>query len=293
MDNYWVLKKTFPCKKNHEVVGVFLLNLKLQNRSRETIVLYRQFLERFFEDKIDSFSALTSESIHQWLVKNKGHVKETTFIFYLNILSSFYDFCVKEEHMKQTPVKRRWFPRLPQPIPKYLEREDIAKTRQYSEKMSLRNQVMIEFMLTSGCRVGEMRTLDRKDVDIENRIAYVMGKGRKVRHVHFSERCAILLERYIASLPEGFQALFVTTTGKRLNIRTIQWILNEIGKGAGLSASLHPHRLRHTFATELLAKGAELSFISEELGHSDLGTTRIYARLPKREIIAMYRKYMG
>ncbi|MEQ6356890.1 tyrosine-type recombinase/integrase [Lysinibacillus sp. M3] len=79
----------------------------------------------------------------------------------------------------------------------------------------------------------------------------------------------------------------------RLSIRRIEKILNRIGKRAELSGSLHPHRLRHTFATELLVKGADLLFIADELGHSDIETTKIYARFPKQEIISMYRRYMG
>ncbi|WP_248892450.1 site-specific integrase [Bacillus methanolicus] len=88
--------------------------------------------------------------------------------------------------------------------------------------------------------------------------------------------------------------LFVTyRKGTRLSVRMMQEILYKIGEKANLSTKLYPHRLRHTFATELLAKGAELSFISDELGHADLGTTQIYARLPKKEIITQYRKFMG
>lgn len=79
----------------------------------------------------------------------------------------------------------------------------------------------------------------------------------------------------------------------RLSIRGIQRNLSAIGKSSNIEKSLYPHRLRHTFATELLSKGAELSFISDELGHANIATTQVYARLPKREIIAQYRKYMG
>jgi integrase/recombinase XerD len=160
---------------------------------------------------------------------------------------------------------------------------------------SLRNQVLVEFMLTSGCRVGEVNGINREDVNLESRSARVVGKGKKIRHVHFTDKCAVLLERYLkTSRMKTSPALFVSaTTGKRLSIRMIQKIVNEIGKGAGITTGLHPHRLRHTFATELLAKGADLSFIGDEMGHSDIGTTQIYARIPNREIVALYRKFMG
>lgn len=164
-----------------------------------------------------------------------------------------------------------------------------------SERSSLRNQTLVEFMLTSGCRVGEVHRLNLEDVDLENRTARVVGKGKKIRNVHFSEKCAVLLERYLEARQEkaSFPLFTVKGTGSRLSIPAIRKIMYELGEKAGLSTKLHPHRLRHTFATELLAKGAELSFISDELGHADLGTTQTYARLPNQVIISQYRKYMG
>lgn len=154
---------------------------------------------------------------------------------------------------------------------------------------------MFEFLLSSGCRIGEVNKIDQENIDLENRTAIVLGKGKKFRQVHFSVKCALLLERYLEFRKDNEPALFVTLTGghHRLARDTMRKIIGKMGKEAGLVGSLHPHRLRHTFATELLAKGAELSFISDELGHSNLMTTQIYARLPKREIISMYRRFMG
>jgi site-specific recombinase XerD len=295
VDKYWELTKQLPNKENQEVLKEFLLSLKIANLSERTIINYRRFLERFFSDMETSILSLSSNMILEWFQKYKGNINESTYQNRLYILSSFYNFCIQEGHMEHSPIKRRWFPRVPKPVPKYLEKGDIAKTRKQSERTSLRNQVIFEFMLTSGCRVGEVHRLNLEDVNLETRTARVMGKGKKIRPVHFTETCSLLLERYIETRKEKSDpALFISsTTGKRLSIRGIQKIIKEIGKKAEPSVNLHPHRLRHTFATELLAKGAELSFIGEELGHANLGTTQIYARLPKQEIISQYRKFMG
>lgn len=295
MEKYWELTKSLPNKENEKVVNEFLLHLKLANRSQLTIVHYRRYLERFFGDKEDSFSSLASEQILAWLQTHESHFKASTYRKNLDILSSFYNFCLQESLIDRSPIKRRWFPRIPKPVPKYIEKEDIAKVRQESERISLRNQALVEFMLTSGCRVGEVYKLNLEDVDLENRTARVRGKGKKIRHVHFTDKCAVLLERYLETRQDKPSSpLFVTyRKGTRLSVRMMQEILYKIGEKANLSTKLYPHRLRHTFATELLAKGAELSFISDELGHADLGTTQIYARLPKKEIISQYRKFMG
>ncbi|MFC7782902.1 tyrosine-type recombinase/integrase [Rossellomorea sp. GCM10028870] len=295
MEKYWQLTKALPLENNQEVVSDFLLSLKLANRSEGTVIQYRRFLEHFFNDMVDPFSSLSSDTILEWFRTHQSHIKEATLQLRLSILSSFYSFCLKEALVERSPIKSRWFPRLPQPVPKYLDKEEVAKIRQQCELTILRNQLLVEFMLVSGCRVSEVHRLNREDLNFEKRTAKVVGKGTKIRHVHFTDKCAVLLEMYLkTSRKKVSPALLVSnTTGKRLSIRTIQQILKDIGDNTELSLGLHPHRLRHTFATELLAKGAELSFIGDELGHSDLGTTLIYARLPKREIIALYRKYMG
>jgi site-specific recombinase XerD len=295
MERYWELKKTLPNGENQKVVNHYLLSLKLSNRSKVTILDYKRFLEWFFGDIEETFSSLSSERILDWLQTNRRQIKDKTYRRRLDVLSSFFNFCVQESLLERSPIKRRWFPRLPKPTPKYLDKKDIAKVRNESERASLRDQVIIEFMLTSGCRVGEVHQLNIDDINLENRTARVMGKGKKIRNVHFSEKCAVLLDRYLDSRQEmSSSPLFISIQKKnRLGISTIYKIVRKIGEGAGLLTRLHPHRLRHTFATELLAKGAELSFISDELGHANLETTQIYAGLPNQQIISKYRKYMG
>lgn len=293
MDKYWELTEVLPNATNQAAVNDFLLSLKLGNYSPGTIMLYRQFLARFFSECPESFTSLSSETILNWFHQHESKVKDATFKLRLSVLSSFYTFCVREEKMEKSPIKKRWFPRLPQPIPKYLEKGEIAKVRHSSEETTFRNQAIVEFLLTSGCRVAELVGLDQSHINFENRTAHVMGKGRKIREVHFSGKCALFLERYLASRKDPCEALFVSSNGKRLGVRRIQIIIHDIGEEAELKSRVHPHRLRHTFATELLSKGAELSFIADELGHTNIATTQIYARLPQEKIVSLYRKYMG
>lgn len=295
MGRYWELKKVLPHPKNQEIVNEFLAHLKLANRTEGTITVYRRFLEDFFCEMEESYDRLSSNQIIDWFHVNKKHLKDTSFKGKLAILSSFYRFCVQESLMERTPIKRRWFPRLAKSIPKSLGKEEIAKVIQEAERSPLRDQAIIEFLLTSGCRIGEVHQLNIGGVDLENRTACVTGKGKKIRMVHFSEKCAILLERYFETRVNVHDSspLFINKVENRIDIRSYFTIIAEIGKSAGLSSSLHPHRFRHTFATELLIKGADLSFISEELGHSDMKTTQIYARVPNQSIVAQYRKFMG
>lgn len=295
MNNYQKWEVFLPNKENQQVVNDFLLNLKLANRSEQTIISYKNYLREFFGDKAETYSELTSDQILKWFQRNKSHLKESTYKQNLIVLSSFYNFCVREELIERSPIKKRWIPRPPKAVPKYLDKGEIAKIRQTIEGYPIRDQAIVEFLLTSGCRIREVHSLNVGEVDLENRTARVVGKGKKIRYVHFSDKCAILLERYLGN---GNQAkdspLFMKDdSGERLSIAIIQSTMSKLGVDAGLSGRLHAHRFRHTFATELLAKGADLSFISDELGHADLMTTQIYARLPNQAILSQYRKFMG
>lgn len=291
--NYWELDGPLLNNENQDVINDFLMSLKIGNASELTIKKYCSFLQRFFQKVKESFYNLQSDYIQKWFIEHKKKWKETTFNYYLCVLFTFYKFCVEEGYMEKSPIKSRWFPRLPKPVPKYLEKEEVAKVRLQTGKEILRNRTLVEFFLVSGCRIDEVHRLNREDVDLENRMARVLGKGKKIRIIHFTEKCALLLEQYLESRLDDNPALFVSRLETRLGRTRIHDIINRIGKLAELSSPLHAHRFRHTFATELFAKGANLTFIGDELGHKNLHTTQIYAQLPDRELISMYRKFMG
>ena len=292
-EKYWVLTKTLANARNQEVIQEFLVSMKVSNLSEGTIRNYCAFLGGFFQKREETFDSLLSDDILTWLIQHQDKWKERTLHNYLSMLSSFYRFCVEEEYMEKSPIKSRWFPRIPKSIPKYLEKGELAKINQTIEDEKIRNRAIVEFFLVTGCRVGEVYQLDKEHLDFENRTAIVKGKGKKIRTVHFTEKCSMILERYLATRTDKLPYLFVSKLDTRLGISAIRKIVNRIGESAELISSLHPHRFRHTFATELLAKGASLSFIADELGHEDISITQVYANLPKQEIIRLYRKYMG
>lgn len=294
LDNkYWEANIPFSNLENQKAINEFLLSLKVINLSERTITGYRSILQRVFGEMREGYTLLTSENFQEWITRHQRNWKEGTLRAYLSVTNSFYNFCVEEGYLQKSIIKQQWYPRLPQPVPRFLEKEEVAKIRLQCEKELHRNRTMVEFLLSSGCRVGEIQKLNREEIDLENRTARVVGKGKKIRLVHFSDKTAILLERLLESRTDDEPALFISNRGNRLHKSSIGQIIKEIGEAAGCTNSLYPHRFRHTFATELLAKGADLSFISDELGHADLKTTKIYARLPKNDLISMYRKYMG
>ena len=290
---YWISQKPFKNKENQDLVNEYLLNMKLENLSPLTIGNCKIFLDNYFQDKQEHLSTLTYDDMLEWLKQQQGSFKKSTVKNRFSFLTTFFQFCMKEGHIEAIPIKQRWSPKLAKPVPRYLEKEEVARVRSVSEKRILRNRVMVEFLLSSGCRVSEMQMLDIKEVDLENRNALVTGKGKKIRNVYFSETCALLLERYLENRSDNHPAVFISKLGGRLSTQSIYQIVKQMGEDAEITGPLYPHRFRHTFSTDFRTKGAGLPFIADLLGHKNLQTTRIYARKPKWKLIKMYRMYMG
>lgn len=183
-----------------------------------------------------------------------------------------------------------WRPRLPRTLPKYLNSSELARVKIKAEKLSPRDRALVGFLLSSGCRRSEVSGLDVEDIDLDNRTARVLGKGNKIREVHFDEESALILKQYLNNRPKDKKPLFLNQFKERLMPIGIYAITTKLGKKADLLNSFSPHCCRHTFATNMIARGAELEFIGNELGHRDLNTTRIYARILSEQIIAAYRK---
>ncbi|WP_170291909.1 tyrosine-type recombinase/integrase [Heliobacterium mobile] len=278
---------------NREAVNQFLLTKYLANRSLLTLDHYRRHLQKFLIDCPKLLVEITADDVIGWIQIHYGDKKETTRNNRLTVLTSFFAFCADEGYIQHVPVKPWWRAKLPKPVPRYLDETELAKVRLAAETLWLRNRLIIEFFLSSGVRIFELVNLRNDDVDVAQRTARIIGKGKKFRWVHFSETCALLLEAYRNIRPQGDPELFLNATGKKLTTRGVHYIVSDLGKQAGLTRNLSPHALRHSFATQLLNKGADLGFISEELGHGNLNTTRIYANLPKEELAAMYDRYMG
>jgi site-specific recombinase XerD len=290
--SYWVLENDRIDLETVKVINDFLSGLKLADRSKGTISRYRFLLGTFFVDCQKSLGELVPEDIRDWTAGRYGNKTPATIIDCFSKLSGFFSYCLDEGYVKRLLVKKRWRPRLPAPVPKYLDKTQQAKVRLQAEKGPLRDRTIYEFLLSSGCRRAEAAGLDVNDVDLPNRTATVTGKGNKTGQVHFSELCVILLKQYLKDHPDG-GTLFLNQYGARLSESWTYKIVVMLGKKAKLNRRIHPHCLRHTFATNLLGRGAQMNFIKEELRHKEEKTTQIYATLLDPQLVALYRKYMG
>ncbi|RYG71914.1 integrase [Lentibacillus lipolyticus] len=291
-EKYWVITNRAIDADTREVLNEYLLNLKVSNKADTTIDKYRKILEMFFVECQVPLEVLSSEDVLQWINDYGTDKKEKTMALVISALSTFFAFCQAEDYLDRALMKRRWRPKIPNALPKYLDDAEVASIKKSAETLSVRDRAIVLFLLSSGCRRSEMSRLNVTDVDLDKRTASVVGKGKKVREVHFSEECSLLLQAYLSNRLVNGESLFLNRFGERLQPMGIYKITRKLGEKAGLLQHISPHSLRHTFATTMLSRGADIQFIGDELGHTDLNTTRVYAQIPTEEMMNAYKKIM-
>lgn len=293
-EKYWISNNDGIDTSSKQILNEYLQSLKLENKAEATIVKYRRILEKFLSECTIPLENLTSNDVRKWLDEFSVGKKPKTVDLVLAALSSFFNYCLEEGDMKDAVMKKRWRLKIPQALPKHLDEFEYARVKRTAEHLPIRDRALVLFLFSSGCRVSEASNLNIQDVDIKKRTAQVMGKGRKIRYIHFSEECALVLNKYLQTRSSDLsEPLFKNKFGHRLLKGGIQQVIKKLGKKAGLLQSFHPHCCRHTFATNMLARGADLQFIADEMGHSDLNTTRIYARIPTEDMKLKYQNIMG
>jgi len=225
----------------------------------------------------------------------------------LSTLRAFFGFLVKEGILPKNPAKLVATPKIPKPLPPVMTAEQTnslidnlpeqPKDQKPAQKL-LRDRMLFELLYGCGLRVGELVGLNLDDFDWKERWVRVRGKGRKERQVPFGKKAAEAMERYIEarrSTPRGEHdlateaaPLVVNNRGERLTTRSVERVVKYYGQMLTGDPSLHPHSLRHAYATHLLTEGADLRAIQELLGHASLATTQKYTQLSLRDLMEVY-----
>jgi integrase/recombinase XerC len=214
-------------------------------------------------------------------------------------LRSFGNFLVREEVLESNPFRMVSAPRIPKRLPRYLtvaEVEVLLAAPDTSTPLGLRDRAIIEVLYAAGLRVSELAGLDVADVDLAQGQARVRGKGGKER-IGLLGRAAV---RAVRAYLEGGRpallgqrstnALWLNHRGGRLTVRGVTLVLSKTGERAGIRTRVHPHVLRHSFATHLLDGGADLRVVQELLGHANLATTQIYTHVSQSRAREVYMR---
>ncbi len=218
----------------------------------------------------------------------------------LSALRGLFRFACREGILESNPAASVRSPKQPSRLPRHLrpgEIETLLDAARGEDPLRRRDLALLELLYASGLRVGELTGLDWGDLDLDARTVRVLGKGGKERMVPFGKPAAAALQRWLEvwekirrSTSATEEPVFLNFRGGRLSARSVRRILDRYVESAALAAGIHPHTLRHTFATHLLEGGADLRTIQELLGHSSLSTTQRYTHIEIDRLLQVYRE---
>ncbi|MCK4341688.1 MAG: tyrosine recombinase XerC [Phycisphaerae bacterium] len=233
------------------------------------------------------------------LLRDNNYCKSTV-ARKLATLRSFYKFLVRRSYLSTNPVTPIRTPKQDKRLPKYLEVEQIEKLLSNPDTTTLlgaRDRAMLETLYSTGIRVSELIALNISDVDLTNSVVRVNGKGKKRRVIPLGPGAVQTIIHFLdlrrtnpRSANFDPEALFINKHGRRLSTRSVRRKLDKYLLEAGLDLSVSPHTLRHSFATHMLQRGADLRSVQEMLGHQSLSTTQIYTHLTGETVKEAYDK---
>ncbi len=300
-----------------DAVDAYLLFLQAEeNKSKLTIKSYRESLNLFLTvSPIRSLKDICKESVrlykqalHEFRQKKTGkELGIRTKNHHLTILRAFLRYLVQEEELDVYPPDRvKRFKEEPRKV-KVLYAEDLGRLLQAPDcttKEGMRDSAILQMFFSTGLRLAELRSLNRKDLNFSTREISVRGKRSKLRVVYLSDTCVAALQSYLGVRLDHLEPLFINYFHKavnamppgetfRMSANNIYRIVKKYALAAGIMSAPSPHTLRHSFATNLLQNGADLRSVQELLGHKDLSTTQIYTHVTNPQLKKVHERFHG
>ena len=285
-------------------IDAFIDHLKFErNASPHTLDAYRRDLLQFYEHMQEAgvpFSRIDNMVIRSYLARlYHKEEKKSTIARKLAALRSFFQFCMQKKWLKDNPAKVVATPKQDKPVPSFLSEEEMASLLDVPDTrrpLDLRDKALLEMLYATGLRVSELVGLDLEDINFEERLLRVRGKGKKERLVPYGRAAEDSLQAYFRVRPSlaqgriGDTAVFLNYRGERLSTRSVQRIVRACIRQTALKRRISPHSLRHSFASHLLSRGADLRSIQELLGPASLATTQKYTHLDLGHLLDVYKK---
>ena len=265
--------------------------------SKNTILSYQDNLKTFWEYIAPKDPLQIKKEDTEKFLKFEQEKKVTTKAHYFTVLQNFYLFCLEEGFITQNPCETIHLPKLPDKLPNYLTYEEVDRLLDMPLKTDYdyRTKAMLELLYATGMRVSELLSLRFSNIDLENTLVRVEGKGSKERIIPFNDTSKKYLELYLNSYRpklvkqgKNYEELFLNNRGTPMTRQGLFKLIKQLCKELGIQKNVSPHILRHSFATHLLNAGADLRVIQEFLGHSSISTTQIYTHVSKEHIKSEY-----
>jgi len=282
----------------------FLNHLRYErNASAHTISAYRSDLSQlavFLEERETRLRKIDNVAVRAFLAHlHERGLKKSSLARKLAAVRSFFQFCLRKGWVEDNAAKVVATPKQERHVPSFLSEDEMAEFLNFpsSDKpLDRRDKAILELLYATGIRVSELVGINLEDVNFGERLIRVRGKGKKERLVPFGRKAEQSLAIYLGSRPFILKdrlsetALFLNCAGERLTARSVERTVAKYIRMTAVRRKISPHSLRHSFASHLLSRGADLRVIQELLGHESLATTQKYTHLNLRQLIDVYKK---
>ena len=281
-------------KSNNRILEIFLSAKQVEGCSIKTIKYYESTVRQLYKKMPKKVSEYTTEDIRAYLAvfQRKHKSSKVTIDNIRRIFSSFFAWLEEEDYIMKSPVRRIHKVKTGSQVKEVLTDENLELLRDNCKH--IRDLAIIDFLTSTGIRVGELVKLNRNDINFAERECIVFGKGNKERIVNFNARAKIHLQEYLKTRKDKNQALFVSLAKphNRLQISGVEMRLRQLGRKVKLPR-VHPHKFRRTLATMASDKGMPVEQVQKLLGHVKIDTTMHYAMVNQTNVKLSHRKFIG
>ncbi len=279
---------------NEDLANQFISAKRIEGCSEKTLNYYGNTINAFLAETTKELREVTTNEIRGYLseFQAKRNAGKVTVDNVRRILSSFFSWLEDEDYIIKSPVRRIHKVRSEMTVKETISDEHLERLRDTCTE--LRDLAMIDFLASTGVRVGELVTLNRCDIDFNERQCVVLGKGNKERTVYFNARAKVHLQNYLTTRTDANPALFVSLSApnNRLTISGVETRMRQLGKQSNV-CRIHPHKFRRTLATMAIDKGMPIEQVQRLLGHCKIDTTLHYAMVNQNNVRIAHRKFLG
>ena len=281
-------------------IGRYLAHLRTERRlSPHTEAAYRRDLDALAaycdSEKLGDWKGLDSHHVRTFAAReHRDGLGPRSVQRRLSAVRGFFNYLIREKVLAANPAVEIRAPKAAKRLPKTLDVDQVASllAPRPSDALSRRDLAMLELLYSSGLRLAELAGLDVADLDLADRTVRVLGKGSKTRVLPVGAKAVQALRTWLGErtglAKDGTGALFIGQNGRRLGARAIQRRIGRWAARSGLNVPVHPHLLRHSFATHLLESSRDLRGVQELLGHADISTTQVYTHLDFQHLARIY-----
>ncbi len=279
---------------NRDFLDMFIAAKRIEGCSERTIEYYYVTIQNMFKDISIPVRHITTDDLREYLTayQKKNNCSKVTVDNIRRNLSSFFSWLEDEDHILKSPIRRIHKVRTGTRVKDTLSDESIESLRDNCK--NIRDLAIIDFLYSTGVRVGELVNLNVSDINFEERECIVYDKGNKERRVYFDARSKIHLQEYLKTRTDENEALFVTLDNphERLKISGVEIRLRMLGRKLNIE-KVHPHKFRRSMATKAIDKGMPIEQVQRLLGHQQIDTTMHYAMVNQNNVKNSHRKYIA